>query len=72
MFLQDSQCDFQLKTVEKRGKSVIATVSVAEEQAGYFLVYLCQQDYRGVDFSCTPTAEGCLVEIQFPIGFFEF
>jgi hypothetical protein len=71
-FLQASKVNFALKSVKKRKNSVFATVEVAEADAGYFLVFLCSQDYRGVDYSCTPTAEGCLVEIQFPIGFFEF
>jgi hypothetical protein len=71
-FLQASQVNFALKSVKKRKNSVFATVEVAEAEAGFFLVYLCEKDYLGVDFSCSPLPEGCIVEISFPIGFFEY
>jgi hypothetical protein len=71
-FLQDSECEFKLKTIEKRKNTVTATVEVAEEEAGFFLVYLCSQDYKGVDYTCSPLPDGCQVEVSFPISFFEF
>jgi hypothetical protein len=72
LFLGESGVQFALKSVRKRKQTVTATVEVSEQEAGFFLVFLCGQDYRGVDFSCTPTQEGCQVEITFPLGFFEF
>jgi hypothetical protein len=71
-FLQDSGCEFKLGSIEKKGKTVTATVEVTEDEAGFFLVYLCSQDYKGVDYTCSPLPDGCQVEVSFPISFFEF